>query len=122
MDIRDLKRKIEDNKKKIKLIDSKKCPTCGSSLDTDEFHKEREKLVSENEYCESCIESYFPAGLLIGTVESATLDEVGTTYTVRVRLAADLSGMNNLVVIENLDYQEIHELRQSEVIKYLETN
>ena len=26
MDIRDLKRKIEDNKKKIKLIDSKKCP------------------------------------------------------------------------------------------------
>ena len=49
MDIRDLKRKIEDNKKKIKLIDSKKCPTCGSSLDTDEFHKERERLVSENE-------------------------------------------------------------------------
>lgn len=67
-------------------------------------------------------ESYFPAGLLIGTVESATLDEVGTTYTVRVRLAADLSGMNNLVVIENMDYQELHELRQSEVIKYLETN
>ena len=55
MDIRDLKRKIEDNKKKIKLIDSKKCPTCGSSLDTDEFHKERERLVLENESCESAI-------------------------------------------------------------------
>ena len=55
MDIRDLKRKIEENKKKIKLIDSKKCPTCGSSLDTDEFHKEREKLVQENESCESAI-------------------------------------------------------------------
>ena len=55
MDIRDLKRKIEENKKKIKLIDSKKCPTCGSSLDTDEFHKEREKLVKENESCESDI-------------------------------------------------------------------
>ena len=55
MDIRDLKRKIEDNKKKIKLIDSKKCPTCGSSLDTDEFHKEREKLVQENDSCESTI-------------------------------------------------------------------
>ena len=49
MDIRDLKRRIEDNNKKIKLIDSKKCPTCGSSLDTDEFHKERERLVQENE-------------------------------------------------------------------------
>ena len=55
MDIRDLKRKIEDNKKKIKLIDSKKCPTCGSSLDTDEFHKERERLVLENESYESSI-------------------------------------------------------------------
>ena len=55
MDIRDLKRKIEENKKKIKLIDSKKCPTCGSSLDTDEFHKERERLVSENESCEVAI-------------------------------------------------------------------
>lgn len=55
MDIRDLKRKIEDNKKKIKLIDSKKCPTCGSSLDTDEFHKERERLVKENESCETAI-------------------------------------------------------------------
>ena len=55
MDIRDLKRKIEENKKKIKLIDSKKCPTCGSSLDTDEFHKERERLVLENESCETTI-------------------------------------------------------------------
>ena len=55
MDIRDLKRKIEDNKKKIKLIDSKKCPTCGSSLDTDEFHKEKERLVQENETCEATI-------------------------------------------------------------------
>jgi DNA repair exonuclease SbcCD ATPase subunit len=55
MDIRDLKRKIEENNKKIKLIDSKKCPTCGSSLDTDEFHKERERLVSENESFEEAI-------------------------------------------------------------------
>ena len=55
IDIRDLKRKIEDNKKKIKLIDSKKCPTCGSSLDTDEFHKERERLVQENVSCETSI-------------------------------------------------------------------
>ena len=55
MDIRDLKRKIEDNKKKIKLIDSKKCPTCGSSLDTDEFHKEKERLIQENETYETSI-------------------------------------------------------------------
>ena len=58
MDIRDLKRRIEDNKKKIKLIDSKKCPTCGSSLDTDEFHKERERLVQDNESCEVAIAEF----------------------------------------------------------------
>ena len=58
MDIRDLKRRIEDNKKKIKLIDSKKCPTCGSSLDTDEFHKERERLVKDNESCEVAIAEF----------------------------------------------------------------
>ena len=57
MDIRDLKRRIEDNNKKIKLIDSKKCPTCGSSLDTDEFHKEREALVQENESYKVAIEN-----------------------------------------------------------------
>lgn len=57
MDIRDLKRRIEDNNKKIKLIDSKKCPTCGSSLDTDEFHKEKERLVQENESCKVAIDS-----------------------------------------------------------------
>ncbi len=67
-------------------------------------------------------ESYFPAGLLIGTIESATLDQVGTTYTVRVRLAADLSAMNNLVIIENLDHQEINDLQSSEVIQNLEMN
>ena len=55
MDIRDLKRRIEDNNKKIKLIDTKKCPTCGSSLDTDEFHNERERLVQENKSCEMAI-------------------------------------------------------------------
>lgn len=55
MDIRDLKRKIEENKTKIRLIDLKKCPTCGSSLDTDEFHKERESLVRENESLEATI-------------------------------------------------------------------
>ena len=55
MDIRDLKRKIEENKTKIRLIDSKKCPKCGSSLDTDEFHKERERLIAENVSCETAI-------------------------------------------------------------------
>lgn len=67
-------------------------------------------------------EGYFPEGLLIGTIDRFELDDVGTTYTVRVRLAADLSAMNNLIIIENSDLTEIDELQQSEVIKYLEDN
>ena len=67
-------------------------------------------------------ESYFPKGLLIGTVEEAQLDAVGTSYTVRIRLAADLNTMSNLVLIENLDQGEIDNLQHSEAIRELEMN
>lgn len=67
-------------------------------------------------------EPYFPQGMLIGTVERAELDAVGTSYTVRVRLAADLRTMTNLVLIENLDQNEIESLRNSEAIRELEHN
>lgn len=65
-------------------------------------------------------EPYFPKGMLIGTVESAELDAVGTSYTVQVRLAADLRTMSNLILIENLDQTEIDDLRRSEAIHELE--
>lgn len=65
-------------------------------------------------------EPYFPKGMLIGTVEEAKLDAVGTSYTVRVRLAADLRSMTNLVLIENLDQTELEELHRSEAIRELE--
>ncbi len=65
-------------------------------------------------------EPYFPAGMLIGTVERATLDAVGTSYTVDVRLAADLQTMSHMVLIENLDQNEIEDLRRSEAVSELE--
>lgn len=40
---------IKDIDKRIALIDSGKCPTCGTNLDTDDFKHEREKLISERE-------------------------------------------------------------------------
>lgn len=67
-------------------------------------------------------EAYLPKGMLIGTVEEAELDEVGTSYTVRIRLAADLTEMRNLILIENLDQQEIGDLQASEAIRELERN
>ena len=40
---------IDTIDKKVKLIDSGKCPTCGSKLDTDDFKKEKEELLKEKE-------------------------------------------------------------------------
>ena len=64
----------------------------------------------------SGLEPYFPQGMLIGTVEEATLNELGTTYNVRVRLAAELTRLSNLILIENIDLYEI-ELLQEQVLE-----
>lgn len=48
-----LKNKICEIDKKIKLLDGGKCPTCGSSLDTEDFQKERKKLIETKEEYEN---------------------------------------------------------------------
>ena len=66
------------------------------------------------------LEPYFPKGMLIGTVEGLTLNEARMTYTVQVRLAADLTALDNLVVIDNLDRDEIELLQSGEAIREFE--
>ena len=60
---------------------------------------------------------YFPAGILIGTVEEFDLNETRTAYTVRVRLAAEMSRLNEVVLVGNRDFYEIRNLQQSEQIE-----
>lgn len=48
-----LKNKVQEIDKKIALIDGGKCPTCGSSLDTEDFQKEREELINQKKEYES---------------------------------------------------------------------
>lgn len=55
VDIKDAKKRIEEIDKKIKLIDSGRCPMCGSSLETDEFREEKENLLEERKSCEETI-------------------------------------------------------------------
>lgn len=55
VDIKDAKKRIEEIDKKIKLIDSGRCPMCGSSLETDEFREEKESLLEERKSCEETI-------------------------------------------------------------------
>ena len=46
-----LKNKVQEIEKKIAFIDVGKCPTCGSSLETEDFQKLREDLVQKKEQC-----------------------------------------------------------------------
>lgn len=55
VDVKDAKKRIEEIDKKIKLIDSGRCPMCGSSLETDEFREEKENLLEERKSCEETI-------------------------------------------------------------------
>lgn len=52
---RDLNNRINEINRKIGLIDSGRCPTCGSSLETEDFAKEKEELLKEKEECENRI-------------------------------------------------------------------
>ena len=60
---------------------------------------------------------FFPPDVPIGTVESAELNETQTAYTVRVRLAAEIATMTEVLLVENRDRAEIESLRQSEKLK-----
>ena len=46
-----LKNRVQEIEKKITFIDGGKCPTCGSSLETEDFQKMREDLVKKKEEC-----------------------------------------------------------------------
>lgn len=46
-----LKAKVQEIEKKIAFIDGGKCPTCGSSLDTEDFQNMRDELVKKKEEC-----------------------------------------------------------------------
>lgn len=60
---------------------------------------------------------YFPADVLIGWVEGAELNETRTAYRVRVRLAAEMSRLTDVILIENRDMSEIRDLQNSEKVE-----
>ncbi len=60
---------------------------------------------------------YFPEDVVIGWVESASLNETRTSYTVRVRLAAEISRQTDVVLVCNRDLWEIRDLQQSEQVE-----
>ena len=59
----------------------------------------------------------FPEGIRIGYVESRKENENLTSYDVEVRLAADMTRLSNVILIENTNYAEITNLEQSESVR-----
>lgn len=55
----------------------------------------------------------FPEGIRIGYVESRKENENQTSYDVEVRLAADMTRLSNVILIENTNYAEITNLEES---------
>lgn len=53
-----------------------------------------------------------PAGILIGTVEEFELNETRTAYDVRIRLAADMTALHDVVLVKNQDYNEQRQLEE----------
>ncbi len=65
---------------------------------------------------------FFPADILIGWIESAELNETHTAYTVRVKLAAEMSRLTDVVLVANRDIYEIRDLEQSEQVEQYTKN
>lgn len=56
------------------------------------------------------VSHYFPSDMLIGWVESYSLDESKTYYNARVRLAADFTNLHQVVLVKYIDREEVVEL------------
>jgi rod shape-determining protein MreC len=55
----------------------------------------------------------FPEGVKIGVVESFSENDNQTSFDVVVRLAADMTRLSNVILIENTNYAEITNLEES---------
>ena len=66
-----------------------------------------------DEVIASGLSHYFPEGVRIGYVESLKENENHTSYDVEIRLAADMTRLSNVILIENTNYTEIYELENA---------
>lgn len=54
---------------------------------------------------------YFPAGAIIGTIESFEMNDDNTMYNCKLRLAADMSRLDNVILVDNSDIDEVKILK-----------
>ena len=54
---------------------------------------------------------FFPQGILIGRVKRFSMNDIQTAYDLDVELAADISSLHRVILIDNRDLEEIQSLR-----------
>jgi rod shape-determining protein MreC len=55
---------------------------------------------------------YFPKEAIIGTIENVDIAENGTSYVCKVRLAADMARLHNVVLVRNTAMDELKSLEE----------
>lgn len=56
------------------------------------------------------LSQYFPKEAIIGTVERVELNEKGSSYNCKIRLAANMEQLNNVVLVRNVAMDELKSL------------
>ena len=51
-----------------------------------------------------------PAGVLIGTIKDFELNSAKSAYSATISIAADMSSLDNLLIVENRHYGELQML------------
>ncbi len=54
-----------------------------------------------------------PQGVVIGHVESFSMNSAKTAYSSRIKLAADLSALDNVIIVESVNYAEVDTIMDS---------
>lgn len=60
----------------------------------------------------------FPQGILIGRISSLEMNDIQTAYDIDVELAADISALHRVILIDNRDLNQIQDLQKEAEERY----
>ena len=64
---------------------------------------------------------YFPSGTIIGTIEDMVLNDDQTMYNCTIRLSADITRIDNVILVDGRDIDEVRHLKREPTPQYLPT-
>ena len=74
-------------------------------------------VAKGDKVCAAGFSHYFPRETVIGNVEEASLAENGTSYNCKVRLAADIGRLFNVVLVRNTGAGEAQALEEKTIVR-----